>query len=241
MKEMEKSYRLMAIYDRRGNRWEEQNPEQTAFCNNLMGCIARHMRQTVDAYSGSPVVKIDLIQGRTGRFIPGIAEIRSLEDVRKTKDGYLEIVTTHCVYCFEPVRAVQDLYHPEGGMIELYLCNEHIQFDAGLYVDGHSQTHVLEAVLNLGTVHHDVSVVRKDRPHLPICKYLPRGEYIEFYGMIYHQEAFSSRILIHNSGTSPLRITFERYPEVWTIQPGEAKRLTQKNCDGATEKANAEP
>ena len=50
MKEM--SYQLVAIYDRQGNRWEEQNPEQTAFCNNLVGCIARNMRQTVDAYWG---------------------------------------------------------------------------------------------------------------------------------------------------------------------------------------------
>ena len=209
---------------------------EKALCDNLVGCIAGNMRQTVDAYSVSPVVKIDLIQGRTGRFIPGIVEIRSLEDVLKTEGGYLEIVTTHCVYCFEPVQEAQDLYPAEGGMIELYLCNDHIQFDAGLYVDGHSRPHVLEAVLNLGTVRHDVSVVRKDRPHLPICKYIPRGERIEFYSMIYHQEEFASRIVVHNSGTSPLRITFERYPEVWTIQPGEAKRLTQKNCDGATER-----
>ena len=234
MKEI--SYRLAAIYDREGNRWEEVYPECNTFCDNLVGCIARNICQTVDAYSGMPMMKIDLIQGRMGKFISGIVEIQSVEDVREVEGGYLEIVTTHCVYRFEPVRAAQDLYHPEGGMIELYLCNEHIQFDAGLYVDGHSQTHVLEAVLNLGTVHHDVSVVRQDRPHLPICKYIPRGERVEFNSMIYHQEEYAARIVVHNSGTSPLKVSFERHPEVWTIQPGEGKRLTRQNCDGTTGK-----
>lgn len=234
MKEM--SYRLAAIYDREGNRWEEQYPEQKVFCDNLVGCMARNMRQTVDAYSGMPMMKIDLIQGRTGKFIPGTVEIKSLEGVREVEGGYLEVLTTHCVYRFKPVRAVQDLYPDDGGMIVLYHCNDHIQFDAGLYMDGHSQIHVLEAVLNLGTAHHDVSVVRKDRPHLPICKYIPRGERIEFNGMIYHQEEYASRIVVHNSGTSPLKVSFERHPEVWTIQPGEAKRLTRQNCDGTTGK-----
>ena len=90
-------------------------------------------------------------------------------------------------------------------------------------------------------MHHDVSVVRKDRPHLPICKYIPRGGRIEFNGMIYHQEEYASRIVVHNSGTNPLKVSFERHPEVWTIQPGEAKRLARKYCDGSTENADAVP
>ena len=74
-----------------------------------------------------------------------------------------------------------------------------------------------------------------------ICKYLPTGACIELNSMIYHQEEYASRIVVHNSGTSPLKVSFERHPEVWTIQPGEAKRLTRQNCDGSTEKADAEP
>ena len=87
MKEI--SYRLAAIYDREGNRWEEVYPECKTFCDNLVGCIARNIRQTVDAYSGMPMMKIDLFQGGTGKIIPGTVEIQSVEDVSPGGTGSL--------------------------------------------------------------------------------------------------------------------------------------------------------
>lgn len=240
MNEREKSYKLTAIHDRHGNRWEEQHPQHKAFSDNLVGCVARYIRQSVDVYTGMPTAIIDLIRGPAGKHIHGIIEIKSLEEIRELENGYLEIVTTKCVYCFEPVVAAKALYPEEGAMIELYLCNDHIQFDSGLYVDGHGRPHVLEAVLNLGHGHHHVAVMRKDRPFATVCTYIPMGDCIKLYSMFCQQQEYANRIVIHNVGTSPLKISFERYPEVWTIQPGEAKRLTRECCDDAAEKAYEE-
>ena len=235
MNEREKSYRLTAIHDRHEKRGEELYPQRKAFFDNLVGCTARYIRQSADAYNGSPTAKIDLLQGPDGKCIHGSIEINLLEDVRELENGDLEIVTTDCVCCFEPVVAAQDLYPEDGAMIELYLCNDHIQFDSGLYVDDHGSPHVLDAVVNLGRVHHNVAVVRKDRPFATVCTYIPMGDCIKLYSMFYHQQKYARRFVVHNIGTSPLKITFERNPESWTIQPGQARRLTKECCDGAGE------
>ena len=90
----------------------------------------------------------------------------------------------------------------------------------------------LEDVVHLGLRNDFVQLERLDTPGVIQCKYFPKGDSVEFYTKLFGHAEYASRFVVHNAGKSTLKIYFERNPEIWTIQPGETRRLTQGRSDG---------
>lgn len=229
----EKVYRIVGIFDRQGNRRADVDPRHKEFYSNLEGCHARNIREDTYFYSGDKIIRIDVIQDPNGNWINRNFKTSPLEEIRELDDGGLEIVTRRSVYRFVPAEIKPPIYQDDAELIELYLCDENSQFAAGYYYDGEKQPHTLIGSVHLGTFQDSVMVCLAEEPGVCTCRFFPMGHTIEFYNTLYGQQDYSRRILIHNTGKSPLVIQFEGFQATWTIQTNESKMIMPFCADGA--------
>ena len=229
----EKIYRLVDVLDREGNSRAEADPRHREFYQSLRGCIVRNIREDITFRSGSRIVRVDVIQNPAGRWINRNFKTSPLEELRELEDGGLEIVTMRSVYRFEPGELTPPVYQDAADLIELYLCDENWQFAAGFYYDSEKQPHPLVGSVHLGTFQDSVMVCLEENRGICTCRYFPMGTRIEFYNTLYGQQDYSRRILIHNTGETPLEIRFQHFRATWTILPGESKTITPFCADGA--------
>lgn len=221
----EKTYRLTAILDRQGSRRSESDSKRKEFYRSLEGCIAQNIREGTYLFSGEKIMRIDIIQDPDGNWINRNFYTSPVEKICETEDGGLEITTVRSVYRFEPAEPKAPVYQDDAELIELYLCDQNYQFSAGFYYDADKQPHQLRDTVHMGSVRDSVLIFQSDNFSNCVCRYFPLGSTVEFYDTIYQQQDYSRRILIHNTGSTPLTIRFQGFPASWTIQPGESEMI----------------
>lgn len=233
MRYIDNTYRLVGIFDREGHCRADVDPRHREFYSNLEGCLVRNIREDTYFYTGDKIMRIDVVQDPNGNYINRNFKTSPLEDIRELDDGVLEIVTMRSVYRFESAEIKPPIYQDDAELIELYLCDENSQFAAGYYYDDEKQPHTLIGSVHLGTFQDSVMVCLEEEPGICTCRFFPKGHTIEFYNTLYGQQDYSRRILVHNTGKSPLLIQFEGFRATWTILPGESKWIQPFCADGA--------
>ena len=228
----EKIYRLVDILDREGNSRAETDVRHREFYQSLRGCIARNIREDTGLFTGDKIMRVDVVQDPAGRWINRNFKTSPLEELRELEAGGLEIVTMRSVYRFEPGELTPPVYQDAADLIELYLCDENWQFAAGFYYDSEKQPHPLVGSVHLGTFQDSVMVCLEENRGICTCRYFPMGSVVEFYDTFYRQQDYSRRILIHNTGKTPLEIRFQHFRATWTILPGESRTITPFCADG---------
>lgn len=232
---IDKTYRLVDILDRQGNRRVETDHRHQDFYKSLIGCIVQNIRESTSYRTIDRIMRIDVVQDPSGEWINRNFKTSPLREVKEMEDGGLKIVTMNSVYVFEPAELKAPVYQDEADLIELYLCDTNSQFAAGFFYDENKQPHPLVAFYHSGMMQDSVLVDLKEPPCETVCRYFPFGRSITFYNTLYQQQDYSRRLLIHNTGDSPLAIDFERFEATWTVQPGESKMITPYCNDGADE------
>ena len=222
----EKTYRLTAILDHQGNRRSEWDPKRSEFYRSLEGCLAQNIREGTYLLSDEKIMRIDIIQDPDGNWINRNFHTSPVEKICETENGGLEIITMRSVYRFELAEPKAPVYQDDAELIELYLCDQNYQFAAGYYYDADKQPHPLTDSVHLGTFHDSVLIFQSDNFANCVCRYYPLGSTVEFYDTIYQQQDYSRRILIHNTGSTPLTIRFQGFQASWIIQPGETEMIT---------------
>lgn len=221
----DRTYRLVSILDRNGNRRADTDPRRREFYSNLEGCIAQNIREGTYLFSGEKIMRVDIIQDPDGNCINRNFHTSPVEQICETEDGGLEITTVRSVYRFEPAEPKTPVYQDDAELIELYLCDQNYQFSAGFYYDADKHPHQLRESVHLGTFQDSVLIFQSDNVSNCVCRYFPLGSTVEFYDTIDQQQDYSSRILIHNTGSIPLTILFQGFKDTWTIQPGASQMI----------------
>lgn len=229
----EKTYRLVSILDKDGNRKAETSHRHQEFYRSLEGCIARNIRESTSFYHDGTFARVDVVQDPEGKWINRNFRTSELKEIRELENGGLEMITENSVYTFEPAEINPPVYQDDADLIELYLCDTNSQFAAGFYYDEEKQPHRLYGSVHLGTFQDSVMVCLAEEPGICTCRFFPKGHTIEFYNTLYGQQDYSHRILIHNTAKIPLAIQFEGFQVTWTILPGESKTITPFCADGA--------
>lgn len=230
----DKTYRLVSILDKDGNRKAETSHRYSDFYRSLEGCIARNIRECTSFYVDGKIARVDVVQDSSGRLINRNFRTSPLEEIRELEDGGLKIITENSVYTFEPADLKPPVYQDETDLIELYMTDVNVQFCNGFIYDEIKVPHQLTHDVHCGMFQDSVLIRKKDDLMGEyVCRYFPRGSTIEFYDTIYHQQDYSLPILIHNTGSIPLKIKFVGFRAVWTILPGESKRIQPFCADGA--------
>lgn len=225
----EKTYRLTAIFDRQGNRRSRSDPKRKEFYRSLEGCIAQNIREGTYLFSDEKIMRIDIIQDPDGNWINRNFHTSPMEEIRELENGGLEIITMRSVYRFEPAEPRAPVYQDDAELIELYLCDQNYQFAAGYYYDADKQPHQLKDSVHLGTFQDSVLISQSDNFSNCVCRYFPLGRTVEFYDTIYQQQDYSRRLLIHNTGSTPLTIRFQGFQASWIIHAGESEMITPPN------------
>lgn len=142
-------------------------------------------------------------------------------------------VTTHnSIYRFEETGDFSDeLKNPPAarkGCIELYLRSVGDRFCQGYYYNAQGKAIELECVVHSGMMADSCLIVTKGEEceETIVCRYFPRcSGTIQFYNNIYNEQRQSLPILIHNEGSEPLFIKFQRSSAKIEIEPGKEKTL----------------
>ena len=129
----DKIYRLVDILDREGNSRAETDIRHREFYRDLMGCIARNIREDTSFRTGHKIMRVDVVQDPTGQWINRNFKTSPLEELRELEGGGLEIVTARSTYRFAPGELTPPVYQDTADLIELYLCDENWLFAAGVF------------------------------------------------------------------------------------------------------------
>lgn len=200
-----------------------------------VGCIATNIRVDDWPYiKDSFVVRMDFVVDANGNWTQLSLRTSPLYDILEA-DGALKIYTQNSIYVLEPAELPKYKYLDAANLIELHLNDSDYNFCKGAYYDAESKPHDLSCLVHLGTF-QDSCLIRPVDDALFgefACRYFPHFSGVEFYDTLYHQQDYSTQMLIHNTARQPLRIKFDRFPAVWTIQPGEAKYIMPYDATGA--------
>ena len=131
----DKIYRLVEILDREGNSRAETDIRHREFYQGLVDCIAGNIRKDTSFRTGLKIMRVDVVQDPTGRWINRNFKTSPQEELRELADGGLEIVTARSIYRFAPGELTPPVYQDAADLIELYLCDENWQFATGFYYD----------------------------------------------------------------------------------------------------------
>ena len=230
----EKTYRLVSILDREGNRRADVEPRHADFYRNLEGCIARNIREDTSFYRDGTFARVDVIQDPCGRWINHNFKTSPLEEIRELDDGGLELITMRSVYRFEPAEMVPPVYQDAANLIELYMTVDNYQFCNGYFYDDNKEPHQLSYYVHAGMFQDSVLVRREDALMGDyVCRYFPLGTKIKFYNTLYREQNYAYPMLIHNTSDVPIKIEFEYLRATWTILPGESRMITPGSTEGA--------
>lgn len=231
---IDKTYRLVDVLDRKGNRRVETDLRNQDFYKGIIGCIVQNIRESTSFYHDGTFARVDLVQDSSGKWINRNFRTSPVEEIRELEDGRLEIITENSVYRFEPAELQPPVYLDEAEVIELYLDNNNAQFCNGYYYDQDKQPHQLTYDVHGGMFQDSVLIRKAEDPMGEyVCRYFPRNSSIQFYDTIYRQQDYATPMMIHNNGDLPLKIKFQKFRAVWIIQPGESKMITPYCTDGA--------
>ena len=230
----EKAYRLVAILDREG----KSKADTKSFYADRMNCVAVNLR-----YDRSPVhgttdafrMKMTFIREADGQPVQRKLHTSVVHFVEETERS-LKIHTQNLICVMEEAEVIEIVPLDEANLIEMYLSMEEDNyFAAGYYYDTDRKAHELVEYVHVGMFTDSVLIGTYEEVVYDeyMCRYFLRENYIEFYDTLYGQQDYSTPMLIHNTGKSDLIIRFEAYPKVWTIKPGESKRIVPFSPEGA--------
>lgn len=230
----QQAYRLIAVTDRDGN--DKTYSDELYSC--VAGCVARDLRYDErTSYGGLYRMYLNFVQDETGTWINRTIHTSPVCEVKETEDG-IAIYTNNSVYRFKKAALMNTPVCSEKNVIELYLSiEENYHFAKGFYCDGDGVAHELSTHIHVGMFVDTVLIGTKDVGVGGdyVCRYYYRDT-IEFYDTLYHQQDYSTPMLIHNTSNHyDLIVRFEGYDKQWTIAPGESKRIVPFSPVGADE------
>lgn len=223
-----KTYRLTAITDREGNDKSQSN----SLYRNRINCIATNFQYDEQpCYEGMYRMTMDFVENAVGQSCNRGLHTSPVYEVVETADG-MAIYTHYSVYLFEEADIKEPIFQDEANLIELYLAdNDGYYFEKGYLYDEKKVIHTLAPYLNIGMFQDSVllGVAGEDEWDNYACRFFPQWGGIEFYDTLYHQQDYELPILIHNIGTTKLTVRFQGMKVIWTIPPGESKRIIPYN------------
>lgn len=226
------TWRLVAIEDHEGN----SKVHTRSFYKERLNCIAKNLRYSEQNAYGECRMYMDFIQNPEGQWIHKHLNTSNVFEV--TCEGTRLVVSTrNSVYILEKEEMEEPEYQDAAELIELYFDDSYEHFCRGTYYDEEKRPHDLVGHTHSGMFTDTYLIGLKDEYGFGsyVCRYYLGNEKIEFYDTLYNQQDYSTRMLIHNTGNTPLQIRFESYHATWTIQPGESKSIMPLRADGADE------
>lgn len=195
--------------------------------------VAKGIRKDVYS-SGQFRAYIDFVETADGRWTSSYIHTSLVLDVVE-EETEVRLYTKNSVYVFERVPLKELKYKEEPELIELFLSNEEAdKFCKGIYYDQDKKPYDLVGYTHVGMFVDTFLIGIKEMAELDefVCRYYIKKEDIEFYDTLYGQQDYSTRMLIHNEGTTPLVIKFEFMKAHWIIQPGEEKYIIPYSLEG---------
>lgn len=230
----EKAYKLVAILDKEG----KGKANTKSFYADRLNCIAVNLRYDKNPVHGTTDefrMKMTFVQKEDGMPVQRKLHTSVVDFVEETERS-LKIHTKNSIYVMEEARIIEIEPLDEANLIELYLSlMEDNHFAAGFYYDANRKPHELVEYVHVGMFTDSVLIGTYEEVMYDeyVCRYYWRDTCIEFYDTIYGQQDYSTPMLIHNTGKSDLIIRFEAYPKLWTIKPGESKKIVPFSPVGA--------
>lgn len=226
----ESTWRLVAIEDHEGN----SKVHTRNFYEERMNCIAKNLRYGEQNAYGECRLYMDFIQNPEGKWINKHLNTSSVSEIMREGER-LTISTRNSVYILQKEEIQEPDYQDAAELIELYFDDSYEHFCRGTYYDEEKKPHDLVGYTHSG-MFTDTYLIGMEEDAMfgeYMCRYYLGSERIEFYDTLYNQQDYSTRMLIHNTGNTPLQIQFESYHAAWTIQPGESKSIMPFRADGA--------
>lgn len=201
------TYRLVDVMDH-----ERRSKVHTReLYQSRVGCIATNI-QAVERFGEKPykILYMQFIQSPDGDWIFKQLGTSVFLGAIETA-GCLEVYTENSIYLLEPVPAPDPGYLNEAGLIELFLsADTNSKFCRGVYYDDAGTPHDLVCSVHLGMFQDSCLIDMFDNPGAFVCRYFPHRECVEFYSTLYRFQTSPHRMLIHNLGSRPLGVGFER-------------------------------
>lgn len=226
------AYRLMAVTDRTGR----DKSHTHYFYEAIVNCVAVNFHYddfpSHEEYYRS---RMQFVRNELGQPVYRSLHTSTVWNVEETENG-VKLMTSNSIYTFEKAEVREIPKLDESNVIELYMSLEDDYcFGAGFYYDAEKNTYELKEHVHLGMFQDSVLIhIVKDELLMDcVCRYFPMGRYVEFYDTLYKQQDYSTPMLIYNTGNMDLQIRFQMYEHVWTIKPGESKRIIPGKPDGA--------
>lgn len=225
-------YKLVSIKDRQGNdRMKERD-----FYEERVGCITTDF--CYDDYpstGGLYRLNMTFVRNKDGLWANRTLHTSVVFRVDKTSTGF-KVMTAYSVYSFEKAELDEPLLNREKNTIELYLSTaDNYNFAKGFFIDNDGESFELIRNVHIGMFQDSVLLrfPENEKYHGFACRYFPELYGVTFYDTLYKQPDYSTPMRIHNTGSRDLEVKFEMFPHVWTIAPGESKRIIPYNSEGA--------
>lgn len=226
------TYRLIAITDRAGN----DKSQSKDLYRNRINCIATHFHYDEQpCYEGLYRLNMDFVENANGQPCDRGLHTSPVYEVVETADG-MAIYTHYSIYIFQEATVKEPVFQDEANLIELYLADDNdYYFEKGYFYDDKKVIHPLKRHLNIGMFYDSVllDVAGETEWGNYVCRFFPNWREVKFYDTLYHQQDYELPMLIHNTGTTKLRVKFEGMKAEWRIQPGESRRILPFNPEGA--------
>ena len=151
----------------------------------------------------------------------------SLVSYIKEDDETLYIHTKNSIYVLKPAEKPTYTFLDKSDFIELYINNYGDHFCKGYYYDNNKTPYELDCYVNVGMFQDSCLIKIADDPFMEniVCRYFPKRNGIQFYDTLYHQQDYSTPILIHNTADEPIDISFEWSDEMIVIPEGESELI----------------
>ena len=228
----EQAYRLVAVTDKN----ERDKVHSHVFYEDRFNCVAVNFHyDDFPSHGDKYCMNMKFIQTEDGLWCKRGLHTSTVWEVKETENG-VKLITSNSIYVFEKAELNEVTYQDEANLIELYMSLEDDDyFGKGFYYDTEKKPHELREHVHVGMFQDSVLIhfIKEENLQGCACRYFPMGNYVEFYDTLYKQQDYSTPMLIHNTGKKDLPIRFEAYPHVWTIKPGESKRIMPFTPDGA--------
>lgn len=228
----EQAYRLVAVTDKNGRDKEHYRD----FYEAIVKCVAVNFHyDDVPSHEEYYRSRMKFVRNELGQPVCRSLHTSTVWSVEETENG-VKLMTSNSIYVFEKAEIKEIPKLEEANLIELYMSLEDDYcFGAGFYYDAEKNAHELREYVHLGMFQDSVLIhIVKDELLMDCaCRYFPMGNSVEFYDTLYCEQDYSTPMLIHNTGKQELQIRFQMYEHVWTIKPGESKRIIPFKPDGA--------
>lgn len=228
----EQAYQLVFVKNRDGS----EKKERPYFYNQYLGCVCTFIEYDDFEYEdGRSSLWMYFRRDSKGNYINRNIHTSLVNHVVETENG-LKIHTENSIYILEKTVLGHKELLDVANLIELYLSlDDNFYFCKGFYYDPEKNAHELYTSVHVGFMVDSCLIGTYEGRQWGnfVCRYFLGGEQIKFYDTLYHQQDYSTPMLIHNNGSGDMVVCFEGFPETWTIKPGKSRRIVPYSPEGA--------